>query len=165
MRWVCDITFLTLKCLYTYTGACPKICIVLQVCEIKNCNKCLYFEAKKKQDLYMWWVMWSLLQFNSVNVVYGICISKFTCLAGFQTALMDLLQSFWFKTVSYFCYSPEVKWETSATWIKVLNFMVYSTVHTLAELKMTGNCLKGSRPLLSFDPVRSTRFLLLLSNV
>uniref|UniRef100_A0A9J7ZCF5 Ribosome biogenesis protein BRX1 homolog n=1 Tax=Cyprinus carpio carpio TaxID=630221 RepID=A0A9J7ZCF5_CYPCA len=25
-------------------------------------------------------------------------------------------------------------------------------VHTLAELKMTGNCLKGSRPLLSFDP-------------
>lgn len=25
-----------------------------QVCEIKNCNKCLFFEAKKKQDLYMW---------------------------------------------------------------------------------------------------------------
>uniref|UniRef100_A0A3B4BID2 Ribosome biogenesis protein BRX1 homolog n=1 Tax=Periophthalmus magnuspinnatus TaxID=409849 RepID=A0A3B4BID2_9GOBI len=25
-------------------------------------------------------------------------------------------------------------------------------IHTLAELKMTGNCLKGSRPLLSFDP-------------
>jgi len=25
-------------------------------------------------------------------------------------------------------------------------------VHTMQELKMTGNCLKGSRPLLSFDP-------------
>ncbi|KAG2466145.1 BRX1 protein, partial [Polypterus senegalus] len=25
-------------------------------------------------------------------------------------------------------------------------------VHTLAELKMTGNCLRGSRPVLSFDP-------------
>jgi len=24
-------------------------------------------------------------------------------------------------------------------------------VHTTEELKMTGNCLKGSRPLLSFD--------------
>ncbi|TRY65199.1 hypothetical protein DNTS_009425 [Danionella cerebrum] len=24
------------------------------VCEIKNCNKCIFFEAKKKQDLYMW---------------------------------------------------------------------------------------------------------------
>lgn len=32
---------------------------------------------------------------------------------------------------------------------------VSSIVHTLAELKMTGNCLKGSRPLLSFDPVSS----------
>ncbi|TRY65214.1 hypothetical protein DNTS_009432 [Danionella cerebrum] len=30
--------------------------------------------------------------------------------------------------------------------------MFLSAVHTLAELKMTGNCLKGSRPLLSFDP-------------
>lgn len=28
----------------------------LQVCEIKNCNKCIFFEAKKKQDLYMWLV-------------------------------------------------------------------------------------------------------------
>ncbi len=27
---------------------------VFQVCEIKNCNKCIFFEAKKKQDLYMW---------------------------------------------------------------------------------------------------------------
>lgn len=25
-------------------------------------------------------------------------------------------------------------------------------IHTLAELKMTGNCLRGSRPILSFDP-------------
>ena len=25
-----------------------------KVCEIKNCNKCIFFEAKKKQDLYMW---------------------------------------------------------------------------------------------------------------
>ena len=26
-------------------------------------------------------------------------------------------------------------------------------VHTTAELRMTGNCLKGSRPLLYFDPI------------
>lgn len=30
----------------------------------------------------------------------------------------------------------------------------FAEVHTMDELKMTGNCLKGSRPLLSFDPVR-----------
>lgn len=27
----------------------------------------------------------------------------------------------------------------------------YCIVHTMDELKMTGNCLKGSRPILSFD--------------
>ncbi|KAA8584491.1 hypothetical protein FQN60_008276, partial [Etheostoma spectabile] len=68
-----------------------KLFIVNEVCEIKNCNKCLFFEAKKKQDLYM-------------------------CPHG-----------------------PSAK------------FLVQN-IHTLAELKMTGNCLKGSRPLLSFDP-------------
>uniref|UniRef100_A0A8C4X4C6 Ribosome biogenesis protein BRX1 homolog n=1 Tax=Erpetoichthys calabaricus TaxID=27687 RepID=A0A8C4X4C6_ERPCA len=69
--------------------------VVNEVCEIKNCNKCIFFEAKKKQDLYMW----------ISNVPHG----------------------------------PSAK------------FLVQN-VHTLAELKMTGNCLRGSRPVLSFDP-------------
>lgn len=30
--------------------------------------------------------------------------------------------------------------------------MHVQNVHTMDELKMTGNCLKGSRGLLSFDP-------------
>ncbi|XP_037341318.1 ribosome biogenesis protein BRX1 homolog [Pungitius pungitius] len=72
-----------------------KLFIVNEVCEIKNCNKCLFFEAKKKQDLYMW--------------------------------------------ISNSPHGPSAK------------FLVQN-IHTLAELKMTGNCLKGSRPLLSFDP-------------
>ncbi|KAJ4925791.1 ribosome biogenesis protein BRX1 homolog [Gymnodraco acuticeps] len=72
-----------------------KLFVVNEVCEIKNCNKCIFFEAKKKQDLYMW----------VANSPHG----------------------------------PSAK------------FLVQN-IHTLAELKMTGNCLKGSRPLLSFDP-------------
>uniref|UniRef100_A0A8C7YQ58 Ribosome biogenesis protein BRX1 homolog n=1 Tax=Oryzias sinensis TaxID=183150 RepID=A0A8C7YQ58_9TELE len=72
-----------------------KLFVVNEVCEIKNCNKCLFFEAKKKQDLYMW--------------------------------------------ISNCPHGPSAK------------FLVQN-IHTLAELKMTGNCLKGSRPLLSFDP-------------
>lgn len=72
-----------------------KLFVINEVCEIKNCNKCLYFEAKKKQDLYMW--------------------------------------------MSNSPHGPSAK------------FLVQN-IHTLAELKMTGNCLKGSRPLLSFDP-------------
>uniref|UniRef100_A0A3Q0SFU2 Ribosome biogenesis protein BRX1 homolog n=1 Tax=Amphilophus citrinellus TaxID=61819 RepID=A0A3Q0SFU2_AMPCI len=72
-----------------------KLFVINEVCEIKNCNKCLYFEAKKKQDLYMW--------------------------------------------ISNSPHGPSAK------------FLVQN-IHTLAELKLTGNCLKGSRPLLSFDP-------------
>uniref|UniRef100_A0A672I1F2 Ribosome biogenesis protein BRX1 homolog n=1 Tax=Salarias fasciatus TaxID=181472 RepID=A0A672I1F2_SALFA len=73
-----------------------KLLVINEVCEIKNCNKCLFFEAKKKQDLYMW--------------------------------------------ISNSPHGPSAK------------FLVQN-IHTLAELKMTGNCLKGSRPLLSFDPL------------
>ncbi|KAM6986351.1 ribosome biogenesis protein BRX1 homolog [Aplochiton taeniatus] len=72
-----------------------KLFVINEVCEIKNCNKCIFFEAKKKQDLYMW--------------------------------------------ISNCPHGPSAK------------FLVQN-IHTLAELKMTGNCLKGSRPLLSFDP-------------
>uniref|UniRef100_A0A3Q3VL32 Ribosome biogenesis protein BRX1 homolog n=1 Tax=Mola mola TaxID=94237 RepID=A0A3Q3VL32_MOLML len=72
-----------------------KLFVINEVCEMKNCNKCIFFEAKKKQDLYMW--------------------------------------------ISNSPHGPSAK------------FLVQN-VHTLAELKMTGNCLKGSRPLLSFDP-------------
>lgn len=32
----------------------------------------------------------------------------------------------------------------------IMNILTIS-VYTMAELKFTGNCLKGSRPLLSFD--------------
>ncbi len=32
-----------------------------------------------------------------------------------------------------------------------VKFLVHN-VHTMAELNLTGNCLKGSRPVLSFDP-------------
>ncbi|KAM6188069.1 LOW QUALITY PROTEIN: ribosome biogenesis protein BRX1 homolog [Sarcoramphus papa] len=72
-----------------------QLSVINEVCEMKNCNKCIFFEAKKKQDLYMW----------LSNTPQG----------------------------------PSAK------------FLVQN-IHTLAELKMTGNCLRGSRPLLSFDP-------------
>lgn len=71
-----------------------KLPVINEICEMKNCQKCIYFEAKKKQDLYMWMA-------NSPE-------------------------------------GPSAK------------FLV-ENIHTMEELKMTGNCLKGSRPLLSFD--------------
>ncbi|XP_053650300.1 ribosome biogenesis protein BRX1 homolog [Cherax quadricarinatus] len=69
--------------------------VINEIAEMKNCNKCIYFENKKNKDLYMW----------VSNVPQG----------------------------------PSVK------------FLILNA-HTMKELKMTGNCLKGSRPFLSFDP-------------
>eukprot|EP00698_Gefionella_okellyi_P017085 TRINITY_DN4950_c0_g1_i1.p1 TRINITY_DN4950_c0_g1~~TRINITY_DN4950_c0_g1_i1.p1 ORF type:complete len:381 (-),score=58.80 TRINITY_DN4950_c0_g1_i1:18-1109(-) len=65
-----------------------------EVCELRNCNSCLFLDCRKKKDLYMW-------------------LSKSP--AG-----------------------PSVK------------FLVQN-VHTMDELKLTGNHLKGSRPMLVFD--------------
>lgn len=68
--------------------------LVNELAEMKNCNNCIYFELRRRHDLYMW--------------------------------------------VSRVPSGPSVK------------FLVQN-VHTMAELKLTGNCMKGSRPLLSFD--------------
>jgi len=65
-----------------------------EICDLKSCNNCLFFEVKKKQDLYLWVA-------KSPNGPSG-------------------------------------------------KFFVQN-VHTMDELKLTGNCLHGSRPILSFD--------------
>ncbi|ESO08778.1 hypothetical protein HELRODRAFT_190600 [Helobdella robusta] len=70
-----------------------------EICEMRNCNKCLYFENRKKSSLYMW----------------------MSCVPA----------------------GPSAK------------FLV-ENIHTMLGLKLTGNCLKGSRPLLSFDKTFET---------
>jgi len=65
-----------------------------EVCEMKSCTNCIFFECRKKKDLYIWLA----------------------------------------KTPS----GPSVKFHIT-------------NVHTMSELKFTGNSLKGSRPLISFD--------------
>ncbi|EDQ89890.1 uncharacterized protein MONBRDRAFT_36786 [Monosiga brevicollis MX1] len=68
--------------------------IVPEICEMKNCNNCIYIEMRKKKDVYMW--------------------------------------------MSKMPMGPSVK------------FLV-TDIYTMSELKLTGNCLRGSRPLLQFD--------------
>jgi len=70
-----------------------KLFALNDLCDLSNCNNCLFFEQRKK-DMYLW-------------------ISKIP-------------------------NGPSVR------------FLV-TNVHTMAELKLTGNCLRGSRHLLSFD--------------
>jgi len=65
-----------------------------EVCEMKNCNMTMFFEMRKKLDLYMW--------------------------------------------LSMVPNGPSVR------------FLVQN-VHTMDELRLTGNHLRGSRPLVTFD--------------
>ena len=65
-----------------------------ELCEARSCNNYLYFETRKRKDLYMW-------------------LGKSPD-------------------------GPSVK------------FSVFN-IHTCDELKLTGNCLKHSRPMLTFD--------------
>lgn len=74
--------------------------VINEMCEMKNCNKCILFEGRRKRDLYVW--------FSNIRV------------------------------------GPSAK------------FLV-ENIYTMGELKMTGNCLRGSRPLLSFDENFSTK--------
>lgn len=71
-----------------------RLSTINEVAEIKGCNTTVFFEVRKKKDLFLW--------------------------------------------VSKTPNGPSVKFH-------VLN------VHTMDELRMSGNCLKGSRPFLSFD--------------
>lgn len=71
-----------------------------ELVDLKGCTSCLFFECRKKKDLYLW-------------------MAK--CPAG-----------------------PSVKFLVKA-------------VHTMAELKLTGNHLKGSRPLLTFASTFDTQ--------
>ncbi|ORZ14646.1 Brix domain-domain-containing protein [Absidia repens] len=65
-----------------------------ELAELNNCNNAIFFEVRKRQDLYLWMS----------------------------------------KTPN----GPSVKFHVQ-------------NLHTMDELKMTGNCLKGSRHVLSFD--------------
>lgn len=31
-----------------------KLWMINEICEMKNCNNCIFFEVRKKQDLFMW---------------------------------------------------------------------------------------------------------------
>lgn len=72
---------------------------VNNLCEVKRCNNCIYFECKGFKDLYMW--------------------------------------------ISRTPNGPSAK------------FLVQN-LHTMAETKLVGNCLKGSRPFLFFDDTFET---------
>ena len=89
-----------LKLLIPHSKGEPKfdnkrdVSVIKEIAQQRNCNNCIFFEARRNTDLYLW---------------FGRCPN-----------------------------GPSMK------------FFV-SSVHTMDELRLTGNCLNGSRPILVFD--------------
>lgn len=97
-----------------------KLGVLNELAELNNCNNCMFFEVRKRQDLYLW----------MSKTPNGPC------------AKFHVQNSMAFK----FIFILLVLYRFSFS-----NTYECNVVHTMGELKMTGNCLKGSRPLLSFD--------------
>ena len=90
-----------------------KLHILNELAELANCNNCIYFESRKRQDLYMW-------------------LSK-TPNGPSAKFLVQNSESLAVSIVRRAADHP----------VKL--------VQTMDELRLTGNALKGSRPILSFD--------------
>jgi ribosome biogenesis protein BRX1 len=92
---------------WTFVSSCSagKLAVVTEVCDMKNCNNCIFLEARKKKDLYMW-----------MSKAPEVCVLEPRTLG---------------RTLWCMQQGPSIK------------FLVQN-VHTMSEVKMTGNCLKGA---------------------
>lgn len=78
--------------LYTVTLSCA---LLWQICEMKNCTQCIFFEMRKKKDLYMWCV-------QSILCLPFMCILLCMLLlyAGYLVYRMDPRPSSWWRMVN-----------------------------------------------------------------
>jgi len=91
---------------------------LLEVAELHNCTSCLYWEARKRQDLYLW------------------CALARPCGGGGGGGGDD--------------DDADVGGAGAAQLGPTAKFLV-TNIHTMEELRLPGNHLLGSRPVLSFD--------------
>lgn len=95
-----------------------------ELAELYNCNNVLFFEARKGQDLYMW----------ASKVPNGPTV---------KMHVQNCKQHVHSDALLVHC--------ARGGGIRQRADSKFYTVHTMEELHFTGNCLKGSRPVLSFD--------------
>jgi ribosome biogenesis protein BRX1 len=101
-----------------------------EVADLKGTSSVLFFEARKHKDLYLW----AAKTPNGPSVKFHVTNSKYAVLnRGLDKQISH--QSLRLLLKSYNSKSPTC----------------VCAVHTMAELKLSGNHLKGSRPVLSFD--------------
>ncbi|KAL8955584.1 MAG: hypothetical protein Q9193_006621, partial [Seirophora villosa] len=108
-----------------------------ELADLYNCNNVLFFEARKGKDLYIW-------------------MSK----APNGPTVKCHLQNRTFRPLPPWGKPPAFRPFLSQA--KRILTMYVRPVHTTSELHFPGNCLRGSRPILSFDATFTTAPHLLL---
>ena len=109
---------------------------VNEIADIKSCNSALFFEARKRQDLYLWASKVTTIDKHP----HASATRPFAAIPCLKTDHPAPCASLVGQTP----HGPSAK------------FLV-SNVHTMDELRLTGNCMLGSRPLLSFDKAFETQ--------
>ena len=97
---------------------------------MQGCSNVLFFEARKKKDLYVW----------LSKAPDGPSV-KFLTANGAQRKWRSA------AACACLCVYELMAWQVICA--------CCGAVHTMAELKLSGNHLKGSRPVLSFHAVRT----------
>ena len=105
--------------------------VINEMCEVAACNNCVFFE-QRGNDLFMW-----------VSKAPNGPSVKFLVLNSMYSPHFSYLQSYYSKSSHIALPSSTIHFHCTS------NYMII--VHTMDELKMTGNCLRGSRPFISFD--------------
>ncbi|KAL2886567.1 Ribosome biogenesis protein BRX1 [Ceratocystis lukuohia] len=99
-----------------------------ELAELYNCNNVFFFEARKAKDLYCWFS----------KIPNGPTVKMHIQSRTFLSSLSSMAKAaFW----------PRSNIPLLTQSCALLLLLVY----TMEELRFTGNCLKGSRPILSFD--------------
>lgn len=103
----------------------------------------LFFEGRKKQDLYLW----------AAKTPGGPSAKFLVQVRGPWCELLDLLgPQALRKCICGRCpHNQTPSRERYSSHSHAPSFPLTQNVHTMDELKLTGNHLKGSRPVLSFD--------------
>ncbi|KAL6071434.1 Ribosome biogenesis protein brx1 [Balamuthia mandrillaris] len=130
--------------------------MVREVADLNNCNNVIFFEARKRQELFMWLAKTPNGPSAKFLVLNSSVLRLSLSLSSLSSASL-LLLCFSFSLLLLCCFSPLLLVSFSClllfqwfgNYLKTTD--KHTIVHTMDELKLTGNCLWGSRPLLSFN--------------
>ena len=129
-----------------------------EICEMRNCNNCVFVEMRKKMDAYMWYGEVAGADATRSPQRAPLAVPHSPAPAVPHARVTKLPSG---PSVRFLMQNGEPSSRPSPPRDalpplplapRIAHRHVPSAVHTMDELKLTGNSLRGARPLLHFDP-------------